>query len=93
MRSVLGASVALGVPLRLLADCLGTRPDSVRNRAGRPAGIVTSDLILALTDLTPTELDQLSGGALSRAERTLPASFQTIDLVRALISTPFDPPT
>jgi hypothetical protein len=89
MRDVLGASIHLGVPVRLLAECLGTTPGSVRNRASRLDGLVAADLATELTGLTPAQLDRLSGGARSVARRGSGAlGYPTIDLVRAVMCAP-----
>ncbi len=89
MRELLGASVRLGVPAQLLAECLGTNRAAVRNRASGRDGPMSAELIRQLTDLTPDELDQLSGGELTRhAGQRDPPMYVTLDVVRALLSTP-----
>lgn len=94
MRDVLGAALALGVPARVLADCLGTTPGSVRNRAGRLDALVPAALVTELTGLTPSRLDRLSGGRLSDGPHGPDPSpgYPTSVLVRALVSTPVSAP-
>lgn len=88
-REVLGASVRLGVPTPVLAACMGTSRASLRNRASRVDGVIPAELVRQLTDLTPRQLDRLSRGELTRggnlADRP---EYPTIDVVRALLSTP-----
>jgi len=88
MRDVLGAAIAAGVPVRLLADCLGTTPGSVRNRAGRHDAVVSPTLVAELTGLTPARLDRLSGGRLAQARSEAAAGYPTGALVQALLATP-----
>lgn len=88
MRELLGASVRLGVPVQLLAECLGASRASVRNRASGRDGPMSAELIRQLTDLTPDQLDQLSGGELTRAGgRCDQPTHLTVDVVRALLTT------
>lgn len=90
MREVLGASVRLGVPPQLLADCLRRTRDSVRNRATELNGTVSAELVRQLTGLNPAQLDRLSGGELTRhAEHADQRTFLIADLVRALLNTPW----
>lgn len=89
MRELLGGAVRLGVPAQLLAECLGTSRDSVRNRASGRDGPMSAELIRRLTDLTPAQLDQLSGGELTRDGAQLDQhTYLTLDVVRALLNTP-----
>lgn len=89
-RDVLGASVRLGVPVPLLAACLGTSRASLRDRASFADGTITAELVRQLTDLTPRQLDRLSMGELSRdgtaADRDV---YPAVDVVRALLKTPW----
>ena len=90
MRELLGASVRLGVPAQQLAECLGTSRESVRNRATGLDGRMSAELIRQLIDLTPAELDDLSGGELTRhAGPSDPPAYLTLDVVRALLSAPW----
>jgi hypothetical protein len=89
MRELLGASVGLGVPGQLLAECLGTSRGSVRNRAVSSDGTLTAELIQKLTELTPRQLDRLSKGELTRdGDKVDRAAYPTVDVVRALLNTP-----
>jgi hypothetical protein len=95
MREVLAASVRLGVPIHLLAECLDKSRESVRNRASGLDGTITPELIKQLTDLTPAQLDRLSRGELTRhadqadrAHHADPVEYLTTDVVRALLNTP-----
>lgn len=89
MRELLGASMRLGVPAQLLAECLGTSRASVRNRATGRDGPMSAELIRQLTDLTPVQLDQLSGGELTRhAAAPDDPTYLTLDVIRALLNTP-----
>jgi hypothetical protein len=92
MRDVLGSALALGVPVRLLSDCLGTTPGSVRNRACRLDAVVAPALMTELTGLTPARLDRLSGGLLSAAPAQRPVGYPTSTVVRALLATPRQEP-
>lgn len=92
MRELLGASMRLGVPTQLLAECLGSSRDSVRNRASGRDGTISAELIKELTGLTPAQLDHLSGGELTRhAQQADGRGYATPDVVRALLSTPRQP--
>jgi hypothetical protein len=89
MRELLGACVRLGVPLELLAECLGSSRESVRNRATALDGTVSAELVLQLTGLTVVQLDLLSGGELTRhTDQADQLTFRSIDMVRALLKTP-----
>lgn len=89
MREILGAAIRLGVPAQLLADCLGTSRQSVRNRASGLDGTLSAELIQRLTDLSPAQLDRLSGGELTRhTQRADQRAHATTDVVRALLGTP-----
>lgn len=93
MREVLGASVRLGISIDLLAECLGRTRSSVRNRASGSDGTLTAELIKELTDLTPSQLNRLSKGELTRnADQanhpTGQPTYLTIDVIRALLQTP-----
>jgi hypothetical protein len=88
MRELLSASVRLGVPAQLLAECLGTSRQAVRNRASSLDGAITPELLQQLTDLTPTQLDSLSGGELTRSGRlTNQGTHSTTDVIRAVLAT------
>lgn len=89
MRELLGASVRLGVSAQQLGECLGTSRASVRNRASGREGPMSAELIEQLTGLTPALLDHLSGGELTRHGGPPPQpTYLTLDVVRALLSTP-----
>jgi hypothetical protein len=90
MREVLSAAMRVGVPVALLAECLGTRSDSVRDRAQGTDGVMDAELIKRLTDLDPEQLDADSLGELTRhrPDDTDLVTFPTIDVVRALLKTP-----
>ena len=90
MREVLTASIHLGVAAKLLAECLGTSAQSVRNRVSDPDAMMGRELISQLTDLTPEELDVLSHGELTRNQPSAVTAYRTIDVVRALVSIPPD---
>lgn len=65
----------------------------MRNRAPGVDGTISADLIHQLTDLAVDQLDQLSGGELTRrTERADEPVFSTTDVVRALLKTPKPPP-
>ncbi|WP_426247226.1 hypothetical protein [Nocardioides sp. LHG3406-4] len=90
MREILGACLSLGVPGQLLADCLGTSRDSVRNRAASPDGVIAADLIQWLTDLSPAQLDRLAGAQLHHHldPQSGAVTYSTADVIRALLNTP-----
>lgn len=65
----------------------------MRNRASGLDGTITAELVKELTDLTPAQLNRLSRGELTRhaeqADRPArPATYRTLDVVRALLHTP-----
>lgn len=84
MRDVLGAALADGVPLRLLAECLETTPGSVRNRAQRQEVFLSSAQILELTGLTAAQLGRASGDGLLEVSSN---RYRASAVVRALLRT------
>ena len=54
---------------------------------------MSAELIRQLTDLTPAQLDQLSGGELTRnGGQPDQPTYLTLDLVRAILKTPQSQP-
>lgn len=94
-RELLSAASRLGIPTHQLADCLGCTPSAISSRTTRHDGLMPPELLRQLTDLTPNELDTLSGGELTRHhDRSTPDhSYPTTDVIRALICTPPNDPT
>jgi hypothetical protein len=90
MRELLRASVRLGVPASLLAECLGTSQGAVRARANSAAdGTISAELIQQLTDLTPRQLNRLSNGELTRhGDQTDREVYPTTNVIRAVLKTP-----
>jgi hypothetical protein len=89
MRELLGAAVGLGVPVRLLAECLGTSRGAVSVRASAYDGTIPAELVRQLTDLSPAELDHLSDGELTcRGGRVGDEVFSTTDVIAAVLKTP-----
>lgn len=84
MRDLLGASIRLGLSTQALANHLGTRRDSVRNRASRDDGTLSEELIVELTGLTLTELNDLLDGQLTPDHCA--GAISTTAFVRALLS-------
>jgi hypothetical protein len=93
MRELLAAAVRLGVSPQSLAACLGVTRESIRNRANGPDGVLTPQQIEQLTDLTPRELDRLSGREPARACDMVSTTYPTTDVIRVLLATPPENPS
>jgi hypothetical protein len=89
MREFLSAAVQLGVPLDQLGECLGVNGPGLRTRIQDADGLLDGALIEQLTDLAPSEIDELSEVALT-PNPSEPGRYRVIDVVRALIHMPPD---
>jgi hypothetical protein len=90
-RDLLGGVVAAGYPLRLVAECLGVGPDSIRTRASRDAWIAAPTAIDVLHIEAVTLFAWRADGLLPNERRLEDGMvyYPAVDLVRAAVAAHF----
>jgi hypothetical protein len=88
VRELLGACLTLGIPVDLLADCLGITQSSLRTRISRNDGLLTGAQVLHLTGHSPESLAAAAGMPLPRQDGLVLATamYRTADVVRAVLA-------